>query len=144
MKVREALRAKGAAVMTVRPDETVERLAHRLRLERVGAMIVSDDGVAMIGIVSERDVVQAVAERGAAGLTAPVSAVMTRGVHTCRPEDSLALVARRMTDGRFRHMPVVEGGRVIGMISIGDVVKHRLAEVELEAEVLRDMALSAL
>lgn len=143
MKVSDVLRAKaGAEVMTVKPGETVEILAHRLRLAGVGALIVSADGTTMLGIVSERDIAACLAERGAEAHRAIVQEIMSAEVETCSPDDSLTVIARRMTQRRFRHMPVVEARRLVGMISIGDVVKHRIAEMEMEADVLRDIALT--
>lgn len=143
MKVRDVLQAKrDGGVVTVRPGETVEILAHKLRLAQVGALIVSEDGTAMLGIVSERDIAICVAEKGAEAHRATVRQIMSAEVMTCGPDDSLTSVARRMTTRRFRHMPVVERGRLVGMVSIGDIVKHRLAEIEMEADVLRDIAMA--
>ncbi|MEX2519399.1 MAG: CBS domain-containing protein [Paracoccaceae bacterium] len=143
MKVSEVLRAKqGGEVMTVKPGETVETLAHRLRLARVGALVVSEDGKTMLGIVSERDIIACLAAKGAEAHRATVRQIMSAEVITCSPDDSLTTVARQMTARRFRHMPVLDGGRLAGMVSIGDIVKHRLAEVEMEANVLRDIAMA--
>lgn len=142
MKVSDILKAKGTDVMTVRPTETLETLAHRLRMARVGAMVVSHNGSQIDGIVSERDIVHCMAERGAAALSAPVEAVMTRRVITCAPESTIASVMKTMTTNRCRHLPVVEHGGLAGIVSLGDVVKARLDEVELEAGVLRDLAMS--
>lgn len=140
MKVSEILKKKGGDVMTVKPAETLATLSHRLRMARVGALVVSETGSRVDGIVSERDVVHALAERGLACLETPVSAVMSRRVVTCGPEDHISAIARTMTDRRIRHLPVLEAGRLVGIISLGDVVKHRLDEMELEAGVLRDIA----
>lgn len=142
MKVSDILKAKGTDVMTVRPTETLETLSHRLRMARVGALVVSGDRRTIEGIVSERDIVHCMAERGPACLSAPVEAVMTRRVVTCEPESTLAAVAKTMTTNRIRHVPVVEGGRLAGIVSLGDVVKARLDEMELEAGVLRDLAMA--
>jgi CBS domain-containing protein len=142
MKVSDILKAKGTDVMTVRPDETLGTLSHRLRMARVGALVVSSDGRTIDGMVSERDLVHCMAERGAACLEVPVDAVMTRRVITCAPDSSVAVVAKTMTANRIRHLPVVEGGRLAGIVSLGDVVKARLDEMELEAGVLRDLAMS--
>jgi CBS domain-containing protein len=140
MHVREILAVKGRRVLTIRPDATVTTLIHRLALERIGALVVSEDGVQLGGIVSERDVVMALAERGAELLSpnVHVTEIMSRHVTTCRPEDSVKSVMQVMTQRRIRHLPVLEDGRLAGMISIGDVVKSRVEEVELEASVLRD------
>lgn len=144
MKIRDILYRKGRTVMTVRPTETVSTLSHRLRMAKVGALVVSEDGEAVMGIVSERDVVNCLAERGAEALNTRVSEIMTGGVRTCTEGDNISAIAREMTEHRFRHMPVLDGGRLVGMISIGDIVKHRIQEMELEQGVLRDMALAGL
>lgn len=140
MKVRDILAHKGSAVVTVRPDTTVATAVHRLMLERIGALVVSDDGARVLGVVSERDIVRVVAERGAEAL-APgltVEEVMTRHVLTCGLEDTVKDLMTTMTQRRIRHLPVVESGKLVGIVSIGDVVKNRLDEVELEANVLRE------
>ena len=142
MKVADILRTKGSDVMTVKPTETIETLAHRLRLERVGAMIVSQEANSLDGIISERDVVHGLAAHGNDLLSKPVSELMTRSVVTCSSEDTIADVAKKMTQGRFRHLPVVDSGRLIGVISVGDVVKNRMDEIQLEANVLRDYAIA--
>ena len=142
MKVSEILSAKGAEVMTVKPTETVETLAHRLKLARVGALVVSSDGSKPEGIVSERDIVHAVSEHGRRALERTVEDLMTRRVTTCKPDDHISAIAKVMTLNRIRHVPVVEGGRLIGIVSLGDVVKHRLAEFQLAADVLRDIAIA--
>lgn len=143
MKVAEILKLKGDRVMTVRPSETLGTLAHRLRMARVGALVVSEMGIHVDGIVSERDIVHALAEHGDACLSMKVDQVMTRRVITCAPGDSISHIARLMTENRIRHLPVVEGGKLTGIVSVGDVVKNRLDEMELEAGVLRDLATAA-
>ena len=140
MKVSDILKAKGAEVMTARPTDTLDTLSHKLRLARIGALVVSRDGVGIDGIVSERDIVHCMAERGAACLSVPVEAVMTKRVVTCSLDSNVADVAKTMTANRIRHLPVAEGGRLAGIVSLGDVVKARLDEMELEAGVLRDLA----
>ncbi len=142
MKVADILKAKGAEVMTVKPDESVAALAQRLRLAGVGAMLVSQDGDSLDGIVSERDIAYALPARGADLHEVRVSELMTRTVITCSPQDSCGEVAKIMTSRRIRHLPVKEGARIIGVISIGDVLKARLSEIELEASVLRDLAIA--
>ena len=142
MKVADILKHKGGEVLTVRPDEKVETFAHRLRMARVGAMVVSSDGHKIEGIISERDVVWGIAEHGAHALDLTVAGLMTHEVVTCTREDTVAEIARRMTVRRIRHLPIAEDGRLVGMISIGDVVRHRLEEMELEASVLRDIAIA--
>jgi CBS domain-containing protein len=143
MSVADILKSKGTAVMTVRPTETIGGLAQRLRLAGVGAMIVSRDGQSLDGIVTERDIAYALPEHLDDLHVMRVSDLMTGTVVTCSPQDSIADAARIMTMRRIRHLPVKEGGRLVGVISIGDVLKHRLTEIELEARVLRDLALAA-
>lgn len=142
MKVSDILNTKGADVMTVKPGETIGTLSHRLRMARVGALVVSENGRTIDGIVSERDVVRCLAERGVDCLGIRVDAVMSRRVITCTPDSNLAEVAKTMTANRIRHLPVVESGRLAGIVSVGDVVKARLDEMELEAGVLRDLAMA--
>ena len=144
MRIREILDDKGRDVMTVRPTETVATLSHRLRMARVGALVVSEDGERMLGIVSERDIVACIAEKGVQALEAKVADIMTARVLTCREDDSISTIARRMTDNRVRHIPVVEGSRLVGVVSVGDIVKNRIAEMELETGVLRDLAMAGL
>jgi CBS domain-containing protein len=140
MKVRDILAHKGRNVITIRPETSVATVVHRLALERIGALVVSDDGSRVLGIISERDIVRVLAERGAEILATSlkVEDVMTRHVMTCAQEDSVKEIMGVMTQRRIRHLPVVESGRMIGIVSIGDVVKNRLEEVELEANVLRE------
>jgi CBS domain-containing protein len=140
MKVQEILAHKGNKVVTIRPDATVSTAVHRLALERIGALVVSEDGTSIAGVLSERDIILALADEGAAVLAPDrrVRDLMTKGVRTCRPEDAVKAVMAEMTRHRFRHMPVVEGTRLVGVVSIGDVVKSRLDEMELETVVLRE------
>jgi CBS domain-containing protein len=142
MSVADILTGKGRAVMTVRPTETIGGLAQRLRLAGVGAMIVSRDGQSLDGIITERDIAYALPEHLDDLHAMRVSDLMTGTVVTCSPHDSIADVARIMTTRRIRHVPVKEGGRLVGVVSIGDVLKHRLTEIELEASVLRDLAIA--
>jgi CBS domain-containing protein len=142
MKVAEILRQKGQDVISVRPTETIDTLSHRLRMARIGAMVVTGEGGALIGIISERDVVHGIAEHGASCLELTVADLMTRRVITCSPEDSVTRISRLMTDNRIRHLPVVSGAGLVGVVSVGDVVKNRLEEMSLEASVLRDMAIA--
>ena len=137
MKVEAVLAKKGHEVATINPTATLATVAQRLRLEGIGALVVVD-GREVVGLVSERDVVRAFAEHRAATSEVKVAEVMTRNVITCRREDSLTRILGLMTHHRVRHLPVLEGGRLAGLISIGDAVKHRLDELELEASVLRD------
>jgi CBS domain-containing protein len=143
MKVADILKGKGKqSVMTVRPTETIEGLAQRLRLAGVGAMIVSEDGQSLDGIISERDVAYALPAHPGHLHTLKVSELMTKAVITCRPDDAIADVSKIMTVRRIRHVPVIENGKLVGVISIGDVLKYRLSEIELEANVLRDIAIA--
>ncbi len=142
MKVADILSAKGSHVMSVRPTETIVLLAHRLRAEQVGAMVVSENGRTIDGIISERDVTRGVAEHAGNIANLNVSDLMTRGVISCSPGDMIADIARIMTRRRVRHLPVQNNSELTGIISIGDVVKYRLDEMELEANVLRDYAIA--
>ncbi|CAA2141293.1 CBS domain-containing protein [Hyphomicrobium sp. ghe19] len=142
MKVSNVLELKGANVMTVRPSDTIREVARRLLQEKVGALVVSSDGVALDGIISERDISSGFAVHGPDIVTLLASDLMTRGVITCGSADKISDVARVMTERRIRHVPVKDGTRIVGIISIGDILKHRLDEVMLETRVLRDIALS--
>lgn len=144
MKIREVLAGKGRRVVTIRADATVATAVHRLATERIGALVVSEDGQRIGGILSERDIVRHLAAEGAALLASErrVAAVMTTGVITCTPDDGVKSVMAQMTRHRFRHAPVVEEGRLAGLVSIGDLVKCRLEEIEMEANVLRDAYLA--
>ncbi|MGA7450927.1 MAG: CBS domain-containing protein [Rhodoplanes sp.] len=126
----------------MQPTQTIAALAERLRSARVGVMIVSKDGESLEGIISERDVAYGLAKHGAALSELRVSDLMTRSVITCAPEDSIGEVARIMMLQRIRHLPVKDGAKLVGVISIGDVLKSRISEIELEANVLRDMAIA--
>lgn len=136
MRIADVLRSKGATVVTVTPDMTVRDLLAMLAEHRIGATVVSADGGNVDGIVSERDVVRAIAARGAAVLSERVADIMTSDVQTCGPDDHINDLMRTMTEGRFRHVPVVVEGRLSGIVSIGDVVKTRIGELETERESL--------
>lgn len=140
MQVSDILAKKGTRVVTVRSDISIATALQKLVLERIGALVVSDDGEHVDGILSERDIVRALAAEGAELLRADrrVADLMTRSVRVCAPSDSIKHVMDTMTRYRVRHLPVVEGGKLVGLVSIGDVVKNRLDELELEANVLRD------
>ena len=138
MNVEGILRAKGAAVVTIEPRATVADLVRGLRDAGIGAMVVSDDGRTVRGIVSERDVVRALADRGQQVLTMPVTELMTRQVVTCAPQDTVKQLMGEMTRRRIRHLPVVADDVLVGIVSIGDVVKNRLEEMETETNVLRE------
>jgi CBS domain-containing protein len=138
MSVREILKAKGAEVETIPSDATVADAIDLLRDERIGALVVSSDGQTIEGVFSERDVVTGLAEHREQLLSMKVGDLMTTTVATCSPEDGVEKVMLEMTELRARHFPVVEGDQLVGIVSIGDVVKNRLDEVELEKKVLRD------
>jgi CBS domain-containing protein len=138
MNVKAILAAKSGDVTSVEPTADLEAAARLLVAHRIGALVIRGAGGRLAGILSERDIVRALAERGAAALGLPVGQVMTREVETCGENDSVASLMERMTAGKFRHMPVVEQGRLIGLISIGDVVKQRVEEFERESEAMRD------
>jgi CBS domain-containing protein len=143
MKVVDILRIKGSAVKTVKPDETALEFSEQLRVEQIGAMIVSDDGKSVDGIISERDLAYGLAAHGGKLPRIAVSELMTKVIVVCSPEDSITDVMKLMTQRRIRHLPVKDGDQLVGIISIGDVLKHRLGEVQLEANVLRDYAIAA-
>lgn len=137
MRIREVIRRKGDQVVTIRPDADVTTLLALLAEHNIGAVVVSaDDGASLAGIVSERDVVRRLHSDGAAALTLPVSELMTIEVQTCGPEDALEELAQRMTEHRFRHLPVVEDGRLSAIVSIGDIVKNRIDELQEERQQL--------
>lgn len=143
MNVNTILRNKGNSVVTIHPDATVERAVAVLRLRGIGALVVSDDGANVIGIVSERDIVEALGRYGNELLTVAVGEVMTSPVVTCDPDDSVAELMAEMTSRRIRHFPVVRDGRLCGIVSIGDLVKSRLDEIEYEAHSMRSFIAGA-
>ena len=143
MNVESILRTKGQAVATIRPDETVGAAVDALISRNIGALVVSEDGNSVDGIISERDIVHWLAARGADLLALKVSEVMTARVVTCDPSDSVDQLMAEMTNRRIRHFPVVQDGRLCGIVSIGDVVKNRLDEVEYEARSLRSFIAGA-
>ncbi len=129
MRIEDIIRGKGADVVTVRPEATVDELVALLGEHRIGAVVVSTDGAHVDGIVSERDVVRKLGSIGADVLTLRVNEIMTATVHTCTPADTLEETAHTMTYQRIRHLPVVVDGELHGVISIGDVVKHRIDQL---------------
>ena len=143
MRVANILKAKGTAVMTVRPNESMHAVTKRFQQEKVGALIVIGDGGCLQGIIYERDVVNGVATYGADFIVMPASALMTTEFATCSPDSSVADVARVMTERRLRHVPVMAGKRLIGIVSVGDILRSRVSEIQLEANVLRDIAIAA-
>jgi len=138
MDVKSILKAKGNNVVTVEPHIPVATAVHLLKDEGIGAIVVSDNGKRVLGIVSERDVVMGLATHGEDLLNRRVSEILTKEVVTCQPTDSVKQLMTEMTHQRVRHLPVVENDELCGMVSIGDIVKNRLAEAEMETGVLRD------
>jgi len=136
LRIRDILQVKGGEVATVPPEATVRNLLAVLAEHNIGAVVVTDEGGAIAGIASERDVVRHLHHRGADLLDRPVSTIMTAQVRTCGPGDIVGDLRRVMTDNRFRHLPVVEDGRLIGIVSIGDVVKSAIDTLETEREQL--------
>jgi CBS domain-containing protein len=130
------LRGKGTSVATVPPQATVAELLATLAELNIGAVVVSDDGMTIAGIVSERDVVRQLHDRGAEILGQPVSSIMTSEVRTCSPDANVDELRRTMTNHRIRHVPVVRDGHLVGIVSIGDVVKSAIEELEIEKEAL--------
>jgi CBS domain-containing protein len=142
MKVASILKTKGTSVETAFPGTTIGAAARLLRDKNIGALVVSEDGNTVLGLISERDIVHGLAVYGARVSDLRVSDLMARRVVTCVPDESDTRVMAQMTHHRVRHVPVVESGMLKGIVSIGDVVKHRLEELETEANVLRDVFLA--
>ena len=139
MKISDVLRSKGGGVVTIKPDDTVAHLLALLDEHRIGALVVSTDGAAVEGIVSERDIVRHLHGTGTTVLDGPVSAIMTSDVTTGSASDNIADLAGTMTEMRVRHVPIVdEDGTLTAIVSIGDIVKHRLSELQSERDQLRD------
>jgi CBS domain-containing protein len=136
MRISEILRSKGGEVTTVEPEAKVRQLLALLAEHNIGAVVVSTDGKTIEGIASERDIVRRLNERGAGLLDEPVSAIMTATVRTCDPGDKVEDLRATMTEHRIRHVPVVRDGELAGIVSIGDVVKSAIAELETEREQL--------
>lgn len=137
MNVATILKVKGRAVTTAAPGTTLLEISQKLAALKIGAIVVVDDADKVVGIISERDVIRAIGQRGPAALTQPVGDVMTRNVISCSEASTIEDMMAMMTQGRFRHLPVVENGALTGIISIGDVVKHHIAEVEMELGAMR-------
>ena len=138
MNVKSILAAKGGDIISIEPTADLAAAVKLLSAHRIGAVIIRGAGGRIAGILSERDIVRALAEHGPNALTLPVGQVMTRNVATCGEDDTVASIMERMTAGKFRHMPVVERDNLVGLISIGDVVKQRVEEIEQESEAMRD------
>jgi CBS domain-containing protein len=143
MSVSIILAGKGREVVSIDPTVTLACAIDLLAEKRIGAVLILGAGRRVVGILSERDIVRALAERGAAALDEPVSRIMTRKVSTCTEGETVASIMERMTDGKFRHVPVLDQGDVVGIVSIGDVVKHRLHEMESDSAAMRDYILTA-
>ena len=137
MNVKAILAAKGGDIVSIEPTADLSAAAKLLSEHRIGAVVIRGAGGRLAGILSERDIVRAIAEQGADALAAPVGQVMTRNVTTCGENDSIADIMERMTAGKVRHLPVWRETELIGVVSIGDVVKQRVGEIEQDAEALR-------
>ncbi|HEY1544880.1 MAG TPA: CBS domain-containing protein [Xanthobacteraceae bacterium] len=138
MTVKTILSRKGTDVVTADPNATLGDAVKTLGARRIGALVVTGADRRMVGILSERDIVRVLAEKGPSALDAPIAEAMTRKVMTCSAHDTVSELMERMTEGKFRHLPVVEQGRLAGIVSIGDVVKSRVQEMEQESAALRD------
>ena len=141
MLVQQILKSKGGdgAVFSVKPDADIAAAAQLLSDKRIGTVVVSSDGQRLDGILSERDIVRELGQSGAGCLKQSVESLMTTDIVTCKPTDTADAILEMMTKGRFRHIPVMEGGKMIGLVSIGDVVKARLSELSMEKDALQDM-----
>jgi CBS domain-containing protein len=137
MFLEQILKEKGGQVYSVAESATLKECAELLEARRVGAMVILNAAGGLIGVISERDIVRNIAKSGASALQSTVGDVMTRAVVTARPRDTVASAMERMTDRRIRHLPVLEGGRMLGVVSIGDLVKWRIAEATAEVDAIR-------
>ena len=143
MTVSIILAGKGRDVVTIEPSATLSDAVKLLAEKRIGAVVILGADRRIAGILSERDIVRALAESGRDAVDGPVSAAMTRKVSTCHERETISAIMERMTTGKFRHIPVVDQGKLVGIVSIGDVVKHRLSEVERDSAAMRDYILTA-
>lgn len=137
MIVKTIIDIKGRDVVTLEPAASLDTAARLLSERRIGALVVLGAGEHVVGILSERDIVRAISERGVSAMQEQVAQVMTRKVATCTLDESIHSIMERMTAGKFRHLPVIEHGKLSGIISIGDVVKHRIVEMEQESDALK-------
>ncbi len=137
MNVATILKQKGRTVATLSPKATLQEASEKLSLKRIGAIVIVGDGGSVVGIISERDVIRAIAKSGVDALRLQVSEVMTRDVECCHESDLVDELMEAMTKGRFRHLPVLDDSALVGIISIGDVVKNHVAEVEMEVSAMR-------
>jgi CBS domain-containing protein len=138
MNIAQILKSKGRAVATARPDSKLSEIIAKLAQKKIGAIVIVGDNAEVVGILSERDIIRRLAERGQAALSDPVSESMTTSVISCQESSTLEEMMELMTQGRFRHVPVIEDGALVGIVSIGDIVKHHIAEVEMEVTAMRD------
>ncbi len=143
MKMESILKAKGSRVVTAPPHAKISMIAHRMKLERVGAIVISEDEKAFQGLITERDILSGLVDHGADIFAKQAADLMSRESPTCTRKDKIEQVMAVMTQRRVRHVPVIEDGRLVGLVSIGDLVKSRLAEMQTEANVLRDYAMAA-
>jgi CBS domain-containing protein len=143
MTVKKILSRKGSDVVTIAPTASLSDAVKLLAARRIGAIVVTGPDNRVAGILSERDIVRVIAERGPEVLADNVGSVMTRKVTTCSQTDTIALIMERMTTGKFRHLPVIDQSRLVGVISIGDVVKSHVEEIEHESEALREYIATA-
>lgn len=140
MRVHQILKDKSAqGVITIAPNASVADAASLLSEKRIGSIVVSADGETMVGILSERDIVRELGKRGPSCMSDTVDALMTKDIVSCSPTEDTVDVMQKMSDGRFRHMPVLDEGKMVGLISIGDVVKARLAQLSMEKDALEGM-----
>ena len=137
MNIGHILKSKARGVSTARPDDLIEEIATRLAQRKIGAIVIVGDSGKVVGIISERDIIRLIAEHGAKALTMPAKDGMTREVISCSRSSTLEEIMQSMTNGRFRHLPVIEESALVGIISIGDVVKYYTAEVEMECTAMR-------
>lgn len=145
MKVEEILKSKGRSVETIELDASIAEAVRKLNgPPRIGALVVRSDDAQrrIVGTITERDIIRALDKYGSTLLSMQVTEIMSRNVPVCSPQDSIARLAQQMTSSRYRHMPVVDRGRLVGLVSIGDVVKARLTDMELETGLLRDLYLA--
>ena len=138
MTIESILRLKGTDVTTIAPEATIKRAADWLRVKNIGALVVTSEN-AILGLISEREIVHAFSRHGEMAASMLVKEIMQSGVTTVSPDESVNRVMKLMTHHRVRHMPVLRGGKLVGIVSIGDIVKHRLEDLELETNVLRDV-----
>ncbi len=143
MSVAQILQGKEGAVITITPSAPLIEAVTLLAQKRIGAVVVVDESESLCGVLSERDIIKAMAAEGRTCLDHSVQAYMTKTVETCVPDEDVNMIMRRMTEGRFRHMPVLEEGKLVGMISIGDVVKNRISILETETSAMRDYIMMA-